>query len=161
MSTLALYEENEALWSLLFVAANFYMNVRENQKVSDAISRVDTVVNASYHWLDGANQRNFCGGTSDSGACTDTNRIALQQLIDLKLIKTESTQNPFSTKSLQISIAPAQINHSYITLTYQDVPVKACAKLEQKLKDKVKVINNVPQISCQDVAGVATWSGTF
>lgn len=145
---------------LLFVAARFYVNVRENAKVSDAAARVNTIIHASYEWLTGTSQANFCGAGS-SGGCSGSEQISVKKLLDLKLINPSIAENPFGSNAPQVSVMPATANYDYITITYQDVSPAACAKLVDKLKSKARVINNVPQISCQTVNSVQVFQGTF
>lgn len=111
--------------SIAMMAVRYYIVTTRSMHVSQAISQIKRITDASYEWLQMQKQANF---SSQGGGYA----ITIQQLINDQLLTAKrDTVTPWGGT---INVAPAGDNPSFVKITLNNVPQSACRNITQQLK---------------------------
>lgn len=132
--------------SISLMAVRYYMVTTRDMRVSNAISQVKRITNASYEWLQIQKQANF---SDSSGGIM----ISLNALIDDQLLNpNHDTLDPWGGT---ITVAPST-DTSFVKITLNKLPPLACKNITQQLRyiNKDKTENNCDGKTTNKFAGV-------
>lgn len=124
----------------MFMTVRYFVIARTNYKVVQTIDRINTLVDASYKWVEG--QPNFCGSPTSGCASPSPNAISLQRLNDAGLISSGDMIDPWNGKT---DITVFQFN-SGKNVAIGFPPLDCSGKIYQALLAKLK--SRAVTISC-------------
>lgn len=110
--------------SISLMAVRYYIVTTRDMRVSNAISQIKKITNASYEWLQTQKQANFSG--TDGGTAISLNALISDQLLDPR-------HDTFSPWGGTISVGPSA-DPSYVRITLTNLPPLACKNLTQQLR---------------------------
>lgn len=146
----------EALLALVIAAIVITMSVRyftvtrRDMRVTHAVNQIRILTRASYAWLNVEKQANFSSNPSG-------NNINLQSLIADGLIQTDKQGNYWNPWGGNVLVAPGR-DPSYVSITLQNIPLKACMNLAQQL---ITVNREVKSIKSMCHSASNSYEGEF
>lgn len=122
--------------ALLFTTIRYFVSAEKESRVTQAIKQIDTLVQASYDWVQG--EPSFY-------------KLSIDKLVDSGYLPNgfkTGTKNPWLGN---ITISADANNPHRLRISLTSVPHKACINLMEKLRSQVAIRDNNPNItSCPD-----------
>lgn len=133
--------------SISMMAVRYYLITIQNNRINQAINQISRLTKASYEWLQVQHQADFSGTPSGTA-------ISLDELLNDQLITNQTdTTDPWGGK---ISLSPGS-DPSYIAISLENLPQKACKNISQQLKS----INHLTNLGSCSNSKYATFIGEF
>lgn len=125
---------------ILFTVTRYFALVNENLRIAQAEQQINTIVGASYRWLQGE---------------TDFSTITLKQLAEAGLIPQNYLDQHASPWKSNIELLPTNSNSSII-IVFNTLPLKSCNTLRDRLQKYSQLTVCLPNPS-----GQFRFTGTF
>lgn len=113
---------------LLVTTVRFYLIARSNAQVTQTLAQIDTLVDASYKWVEGQ-QGNFCGPSSSDNC---TNPVSIDALINAGFITKSDTYNAFDGVT-PVVLSFWDQDKSKLKISISPIPQGPCQSLVAKL----------------------------
>ena|SRR3990167_1117720 len=108
---------------ILMLTLRYFVFTHDHLKVTRAVTQIQTLVKASNQWLSAQRQANYAGSTPDTS-------ITIDKLTAAGLIALSDTQHAWGG---DITVAPASEDASYVEITFNAIPGKACVDLMTRM----------------------------
>src|SRR3990167_893341 len=131
--------------AITFTSIRYFFTANQQARVTQAVSQIDTLVKASYEWVQGKD--NFSGITVKDLVAAGYLPSSFEQTVN----------NPWKG-SIEIRASSSDLHRLLITLS--NVPYNACGGLMEKLQQQVAVKDGKPIITDCPTKDTTFW-GVF